>query len=110
MTVLAASLLPFIVGALLTSGGGQGAYLNLAALLVTHNIAGWASWTAHYQAWGQRVLWLLALGVHTLTYTIHRTHYFAIEDALLQNLMVLGVIVIPSGLMYAGPFNAVMRR
>ena len=110
MTVLVASLFPFVVGALLTLGGGQGVHLNLAALLVAHNFAGYVSWTCHYQSWGQRVFWLLALGVHALTYTIHRTHYFAIDDVLLQNLVVLGVIVVPSGLMCAGPFNAIMRR
>ena len=109
MTVLAASLLPLVIGVLLTSSGGQDAWLHFAALLLAHNIAGWASWTCHYQAWGQRVMWMLAVGLHTLSYTVFWEVY-ATEQVLLQSLVILGVIVIPSGLMYAGPFNAVLRR
>ena len=109
MTVLAASLLPLLVGVLLTTSGGQDAWLRFGTLLMAHSIAGWASWTCHYQAWGQRVLWMLAVALHTLTYTIFWDIY-AVEQDLLQNLVILGIIVIPSGLMYAGPFNAVLRR
>ena len=128
MVVLACTAAAFIVAVMLSSFvllGELDVYVRFAVLLLAHGAAGWASWNAGLNGWGDRVLWMLAISLHTATYTINwqvyaiewgaviqeypnPQHLTEGEVSLLQNLVILGVIALPTLLMLGGPLRAML--
>ena len=121
MAVLAVASLPLIAGVLLSGGyvaGEQDALIYLAVLSVLHGAAGWTSWSCRATGWGDGLLWAVALTLHTVTYALNWELYTGLAGGygeqlananLLENLTVVAVILIPSILMYGGPFRAIIR-
>ena len=85
--------------------------IHLAVLSVLHGAAGWASWSCRSTGWGDGLLWALALTLHTVTYALNWELYAALEghDGVVEDLAIVMIIVIPSLLMYGGPFRAIIR-
>ena len=89
--------------------------ITLAILMLVHGMAGVASWTARYHGFGQRLLWLVAIHLHTLTYALNWPVYQGLLGqtplmmSILPNLAAVGVIVAPSLLMYGGPVATVVQ-
>ena len=129
MGVLSATVLALVLGVLLSvpiTGGEQDALIRVFVLAMAHLLAGWMSWTASYQGWASRLCWMSAITTHTLTYTLNWELYAVSWGALraqypgmtllnegqantLQSLVIVGVIVLPSIMMYGGPFRAILR-
>ena len=114
MAVLAVTALPLIAGVLLTGGyltGQQDALVNLAVLAVLHGAAGWVSWTARTTGWADDLLWAGALVLHTVTYPFNWPLYAGLggRDGAIEDLAVVLVILIPSLLMFGGPYRAIIR-
>ena len=124
MLVLAGTLLAYITAALLAEHrlfGEQDVYVRFAVLALVHSAAGWISWSSDYHSWGDRLLWMGALVLHTLTYSTHWSLYAIAYDVsvypdltqgqanLIQNLVILLIIVCPSLLMYGGPVRTILR-
>ncbi len=89
--------------------------LQLAVLLVAHLAAGLASWSARYQTWSQKLLWLVAIHVHTLTFALNWPVYVGIigdgemSEQLLPTLTAVALVILPSLLMYRGPVAALIN-
>ena len=114
MVVLAVTALPLVAGVLLSGGyiaGEQDVLIHLAILAVLHGTAGWVSWSCRATGWGDGLMWAVALTLHTVTYALNWEIYVGLEgrDGAIKDLAILTVIVIPSLLMYAGPFRAIIR-
>ena len=115
MAVLAAAALPLVIGLLLPEGviadGETEALLRLALMAVLHGAAGWVSWSCRATGWGDGILWAAALLLHTLTYPLNWDLYkaFTGQGGMLDDVATVLVIFIPSLLMYAGPYRAIIR-
>ena len=114
MAVLAFTSLPLVAGVLLAGGyiaGEQDALVHLAILSVLHGAAGWVSWSCRATGWGDGLLWAGALTLHTVTFPLNWELYAGLEGhgGVIEDLAILTVMVIPSVLMYGGPFRAIIR-
>ena len=114
MPVLAVTALPLAAGVLLAGGyiaGEQDALVYLAILSVLHGAAGWVSWSCRATGWGDGLLWAAALTLHTVTYALNWELYAGLEGhaGVVEDLTIVTVILIPSLLMYGGPFRAIIR-
>ena len=89
--------------------------VQLAILLAAHGAAGIASWTARYQAWPQKLLWLIAVHVHTVTYALNWPVYAGITGGgetareLPPTITAVALVILPSLLMYGGPITALIN-
>lgn len=114
MVVLAVTVLPLLAGILLSGGyivGEQDPLIYLAVLSVLHGGAGWVSWTGRASGWADGLLWAVALTLHTVTYAFNWDLYVGLEGegGVIENISIIAVMLIPSLLMYGGPFRAIMR-
>ena len=114
MVVLAVTVLPLVVGVLLSDGyiaGEQDAVVHLGILASLHGAAGWVSWSCRLNGWGDSLLWSVALTLHTVTYALNWELYAGLKghDGVIEDLAIVAVILIPSVLMYGGPFRAIIR-
>ena len=124
MGVLSATLITFLTAVLLPElnlFGEQDVFLRLLALMLLHSYGAYMSWTSHYSGWGDRMLWAVALLVHMLTYFFHWELYAIQWDPekyavltepqldMMQFLVIVGIILIPSVLMFGGPTRAILR-
>ena len=114
MVVLAVTVLPLVVGVLLSGGyiaGEPDAVVHLGILAALHGAAGWVSWSCRLNGWGDSLLWAVALTLHTVTYALNWEIYAGLEghDGVIEDLAIVAVILIPSVLMYGGPFRAIIR-
>lgn len=110
MLVLIAVTLPIIVPRVLSGFDMEGReeYIWFSLMVILHSIAGGLSWSANYHTYGNRILWLLAVHVHVLVYTVQWDMYTSITLGDDGTFMVLGCIVMPSVLMFGAPFAAVI--
>lgn len=114
MPVLAAAALPLAIGVLMAQGdlaGDHDALVHLAMMAVLHGAAGWVSWACRASGWADCILWALGLVLHTVTYPLNWAYYTGIVgyNGVAEDLSVVAVVLLPSVLMYAGPFRAVLR-
>ena len=95
--------------------GASWPLVQLAVLLVAHGAAGLASWTVRYQTWSQKLLWLIAIHVHTLTFALNWPVYVGIigtgevSRQLLPTLTAVALVILPSLLMFGGPIVALLN-
>ena len=123
MLVLSLVVMTLLVGLFLQAmdgvapvmfGDNDWRLVQLGVLLIVHCMAGIASWGAHYHQFGNRALWIVAVCLHPLVYTINWEIYAALvltgdDTNLAQNLTTMGIIIIPSMLLFGGPFNALIN-
>ena len=89
--------------------------VQLVILLIVHCTAGVASWTAGYRTWSQRLMWLIAIHLHTITYALNWPVYQGLTGTsdltreLLPTLAAVALIILPSLLMYGGPVAALIN-
>lgn len=88
--------------------------IKFGILLIAHNLTGLISWEAHYHSFANRLMWTLAVCLYPMVYVINWQFYAGLtltggDDAMLRNLVAIGVIVMPSLLVFGGPFNAVVN-
>ena len=89
--------------------------IQLVILAVVHSMAGLASWAGEYRSWAQRVMWMMALYLHAVTYALNWPVYQGLTGTvaqtpdLLPNLSAFFLILLPSLLMYGGPVAAVLN-
>lgn len=110
MSVLLATLLPVVV--IHTWGGiappgedGQHQLATVMVMALAHLGAGYVSWSCRSGGWGFRLLWAVALMLHTFTYPRNWDFYTALPQ---PDLVVISCILIPTILMYAGPFRSLL--
>ena len=88
--------------------------IQLVILAVAHSAAGLASWSGEHHGWANRVMWLMALHLHAVTYSLNWPVYQGLVGTteltrdLLPNLAAFFLILLPSILMYGGPIAAVL--
>lgn len=123
MVVLALVVLSLITGIILQSmdqpnmtllGMDNWRLTQFGILVIVHCVTGISSWGAHYHSFGNRALWVVAICTHPMVYILNWELYAALSLSsdshnLIQNLNVLVLIIIPSMLLYGGPFNAVIN-
>ena len=123
MAVLSFTVMTLVIGVLLRGlddtsvalfGNDGWRFMQVGALLVAHNMAGIVSWEAHYHSFSNRLLWLLAVALHPIIYTVNWHIYADLvlassANILLQNITALGLVIIPTILVYGGPFNALVN-
>ena len=123
MLVLIAVCFALVVSLLLRAAGDtyQHTYgaawpvIQLVILLLAHCAAGLASWFGDYRTFGDRLMWMVALHVHAVTYALNWPVYqgltgtVALTPELLPNLSAFGLILLPSMLMYGGPVAALIN-
>ena len=89
--------------------------IQLVILSVVHSAAGLASWIGDYRSWAQRLMWMMALHLHAVTYAlnwpVHQglTGTTELTRDLLPNLAAFFLILLPSLLMYGGPVAALIN-
>ena len=94
--------------------GASWSIIQLVILAIAHNAAGLTSWSGDYRGWANRVMRLMALHLHAVTYALNWPVYQGLTGAteltrdLLPNLAVFFLILLPSILMYGGPIAAVL--
>lgn len=92
--------------------GGAWPVIQLVILAVAHSAAGLASWSADCHEWSDRLMWMMALHLHAVTYALNWPVYQGLVGTteltreLLPNLAALFLILLPSLLMYGGPIAA----
>ncbi len=95
--------------------GGGWPVIQLVILAVLHGAAGLASWSGDYRSFANRLMWLLALHLHAVTYAINWPVYQGLVGTvaqtpdLLPNLSAFFLILLPSLLMYGGPVAAIVN-
>lgn len=95
--------------------GASWSLVQMAILLAAHGAAGLASWTARYRAWPQKLMWLIAVHVHTITYALNWPVYAGITGTgevareLLPTITAVALVILPSLLMYGGPIAALIN-
>ena len=123
MAVLCFVVMTLLLGLVLNGMDESGAVIfgadawriiQFCTLLIAHNMAGVASWEAHYHGFGNRLTWLIAIALHALAYSLNWEIYASLvltDDSLnlIPNLAALGLIIIPSFLVFGGPFNALIN-
>ena len=88
--------------------------ISLVILAIVHSAAGLASWAGDYGSWAQRLMWLMALHLHAVTYALNWPVYQGLTGTvaqtpdLLPNLSAFFLILLPSLLMYGGPVAAAL--
>ena len=88
--------------------------IQFALLLLVHGLAGLASWIGDPRTWGSRLMWMLAIYLHTVTYAINWPVYAGLVDAaqdhgdLLPTMAAVMLVIAPSILMFGGPIAALI--
>ena len=88
--------------------------IQLVILAIVHGGAGLSSWLGEYRSFANRLMWLVALYLHAVTYALNWPVYQGLAGTvaqtpdLLPNLSAIFLILIPSILMYGGPVAAVI--
>ena len=89
--------------------------IQLVILLIAHGTAGLASWAGDYRSYADRLMWMLALSIHAVTYALNWPVYQGITGSteltreLLPNLAAFGLVLLPSLLIYGGPIAALIH-
>ena len=89
--------------------------IQLVILAIVHSAAGLASWMGEYRYFPNRLMWLMALYLHAVTYALNWPVYQGLTGTvaqtpdLLPNLSAFLLILLPSLLMYGGPVAAVIN-
>ena len=95
--------------------GGGWPVIQPVILAIAHCAAGLASWAGDYRSWAQRLMWMMALCLHAVTYALNWPVYLGLVGAteltrdLLPNLAAFFLIMLPSILMYVGPVAALIN-
>ena len=95
--------------------GGGWPVIQLVILTLAHGAAGLASWLGDYRSWANRLLWMMALHLHAVTYALNWPVYHGLTGTvaqtpdLLPNLSAFFLILLPSLLMYGGPVAALIN-
>ena len=112
MYLLIAALVPFALGRVLLSdplAGFLDPTLAFVVLAASHFLVGALAWSSHYSGFPNRLAYLLVMTMHTGSYALNWQAYAVPANSadtfnLLVNLMVLGGVLLPSFLLYAGAF------
>ena len=89
--------------------------IQLVILAIFHSTAGLASWVEESRSFPNRIIWMMALYLHAVTYAINWPVYQGLTGTvaqtphLLPNLSAFLLILLPSLLMYGGPVAAVLN-
>ena len=95
--------------------GGGWPVIQLVTLTVVHSAAGLASWFGDYRTFADRLMWMMTLHLHAVTYALNWPLYqgltgtVAMTPDLLPNLSAFFLILLPSLLMYGGPVAALIN-
>ncbi len=86
---------------------GQHELVTVVVMALAHLGAGYVSWVCRSGGWGFRLLWAVALMLHTFTYPRNWEFYTALPQ---PDLVVISCILIPTILMYGGPFRSILDQ
>ena len=95
--------------------GGGWPVIQLVILSLAHSGAGLASWMGDYRSFPNRLMWMMALHLHAVTYALNWPVYQGLTGTvaqtpdLLPNLSAFLLILLPSLLMYGGPVAALIN-
>lgn len=90
--------------------------IQLVVLTIAHCAAGLASWSGDYRTWGDRLMWMMALHLHAVTYALNWPIYQGLTGAneltrqLLPDFTAFFLVLLPSLLMIGGPIAALIHR
>ena len=89
--------------------------IQFAVLLIAHGTAGAVSWVSDYRTWSDRLMAMVAVHLHCVTYALNWPVYQGLTATtettrdILPLLAALGMIIGPSILMFGGPIAAIVN-
>ncbi len=95
--------------------GASWPIIQLVVLAIAHCAAGLASWSGGHRSWADRLMWIMALQLHAVTYALNWPIYQGLTGTtdltreLLPNFAAFFLILLPSLLMYGGPVAALVN-